>query len=101
MFMRKKTLTAIAVSAALTLAACSDQADNASADTGSENTQSQVAGNDTAQLDSSNPFAQPSELQYEAPDFSIIEDDHFLPAFEQGMQDHMAEIEAIATNPEP
>ncbi|RUO29697.1 M3 family metallopeptidase [Aliidiomarina soli] len=99
--MRKKTLTAIAVSAALTLAACSDQADNASADTGSENTQSQVAGNDTAQLDSSNPFAQPSELQYEAPDFSIIEDDHFLPAFEQGMQDHMAEIEAIATNPEP
>ncbi|RUO30110.1 dipeptidyl carboxypeptidase II [Aliidiomarina sedimenti] len=102
--MRKKTLTAIAVSAALTLAACSDQADqadNASANTGSENTQSQVAGNDTAQLDSSNPFAQPSELQYEAPDFSIIEDDHFLPAFEQGMQDHMAEIEAIATNSEP
>jgi len=48
-----------------------------------------------------NPFFAPSPLPYGMPPFDLIRDEHYLPAFEQGMADHLAEIEAIANNPEP
>ncbi len=38
---------------------------------------------------------------YNAPDFNWIEQDHFKPAIEEGMKQQMAEVESIATNPEP
>ena len=31
-----------------------------------------------------NPLLQKSTLQYQAPDFSLIKDEHFKPAFEYG-----------------
>lgn len=100
MLMRKKTLTAIAVGAALSLAACSDQADDSTTAQNASETAQQEQQASTSQLDASNPFAQPSSLQYEAPDFSVIEDEHFVPAIEQGMREHQAEVQAIANNPE-
>ncbi|MEG3124514.1 M3 family metallopeptidase [Sphingomonas sp. GB1N7] len=51
----------------------------------------------TAQ-NAANPFAKPSTLPYQAPDFRAIKDADYLPAFEQGMKDHLAEIDAIAAN---
>ncbi|HLV57368.1 MAG TPA: M3 family metallopeptidase [Natronosporangium sp.] len=48
-----------------------------------------------------NPLLGPSELPYQLPPFTLIEDDHFLPAFEQGMAEHRAQVEEIAANPEP
>ncbi|SFE05043.1 peptidyl-dipeptidase Dcp [Actinacidiphila alni] len=48
-----------------------------------------------------NPFLNPSPLPYELPPFAEIEDAHYLPAFEQGLAEHLAEIEAIAADPEP
>ncbi|NVD44065.1 M3 family metallopeptidase [Altererythrobacter sp. HHU K3-1] len=45
-------------------------------------------------------FAQPSDLPLQAPDFTKISDGDFLPAFEQAMMIHKAEIEAIKNNPE-
>ncbi|MGL5407973.1 MAG: hypothetical protein ACRDAP_04470, partial [Shewanella sp.] len=33
----------------------------------------------------SNPLLAPSTLQYQAPDFSQIKDEHFKPALEQGI----------------
>src|SRR5690606_16231575 len=48
-----------------------------------------------------NPLLAPSDLPYQLPPFTLIDDDHFLPAFEQGMAEHRAEVEEIATNPEP
>ncbi|TVQ12920.1 MAG: M3 family peptidase [Balneolaceae bacterium] len=48
-----------------------------------------------------NPFSEPSSLPFEAPDFNRINDDHFLPAYREGMRIEMEEIEQIATNPEP
>ena len=48
-----------------------------------------------------NPFSEPSTLPYEAPDFDRIADDHFLPAYREGMRLEMVEIEQIAANPEP
>ncbi|MFU8859839.1 MAG: M3 family metallopeptidase [Cyclonatronaceae bacterium] len=46
-----------------------------------------------------NPFSEPSSLPYEAPDFDRISDEHFLPAYREGMRIEMEEIEQIATNP--
>lgn len=48
-----------------------------------------------------NPFFAPSPLPLEAPDFDAIRDDHYRPAFEEGMARQLEEVEAIASNPEP
>ena len=48
-----------------------------------------------------NPFAQPSTLPHELPPFDHISEDHFRPAFQDGMAHHEQELDAIATNPEP
>ncbi|MFJ5610642.1 M3 family metallopeptidase [Streptomyces sp. NPDC093221] len=48
-----------------------------------------------------NPFLSPSPLPYELPPFADIRDEHYLPAFEQGLAEHLAEVEAIAADPEP
>ncbi|MEV4455889.1 M3 family metallopeptidase [Microbispora sp. NPDC049633] len=48
-----------------------------------------------------NPFLSPSTLPYELPPFQEIGEEHYTPAFEQGMAEHLAEVEAIAENPDP
>ncbi|WP_332027447.1 M3 family metallopeptidase [Kaistella sp.] len=47
----------------------------------------------------SNPFMKKSALQYQAPEFDKIRDEHFKPAFDYGMKVQLAEIENIANNP--
>ena len=51
-----------------------------------------------AQASQENPFAKPSTLPYQAPRFDQIKDAHYQPAFDTGMKQHLAEIEAIASN---
>jgi peptidyl-dipeptidase Dcp len=46
-------------------------------------------------LDSSNPFAAVSTLEYEMPPFALIKDEHYLPAFYGGMEEQLAEVETI------
>jgi peptidyl-dipeptidase Dcp len=46
-----------------------------------------------------NPFAAASTLPYQAPRFDKIKDSDYQPAFEEGMKQQLAEIQAIATNP--
>ena len=48
-----------------------------------------------------NPLAQPSTLPYGMPDFAAIADEHYRAAALAGMTGHLAEIDAIATHPEP
>lgn len=48
---------------------------------------------------STNPFMKKSKLQYEAPEFDKIKNEHFKPAFEFGLKQHDTEILAIANNP--
>ncbi len=48
-----------------------------------------------------NPFLSPSELPYGLPDFAAVREEHYLPAFEQGVAEHLAEVDAIANNAEP
>jgi peptidyl-dipeptidase Dcp len=47
------------------------------------------------------PLLSPSPLPFGAPDFSLLEDDRILPAFEEGMRLQQLEIEEIANNPVP
>lgn len=47
-----------------------------------------------------NPFMKKSSLQYQAPEFDKIKDEHFKPAFDYGMKVQLAEIEKIANNPD-
>ncbi|MGH8829168.1 MAG: M3 family metallopeptidase, partial [Jiangellaceae bacterium] len=49
----------------------------------------------------SNPFFAPSELPYALPPFDLIDSSHYPPAFEQGMADQLAEVEAIVADPQP
>lgn len=90
----RKTLLATAVGAVLSLSACSDN-------TAPTQQANQAAPAAAAEVTVTNPFFKKSTLPFEAPNFAEIKDDHFLPAFEEGMKQHMAEIEAIANNPEP
>ncbi|NEM91703.1 M3 family metallopeptidase [Galbitalea soli] len=48
-----------------------------------------------------NPFFEPSPLPYGLPPFADIRDEHYRPAFDRGFEEHLAEIAAIAENPEP
>ena len=47
-----------------------------------------------------NPLMKESSLPYHAPDFTAIKDTHFKPALEAGIEEKLAEIDAIANNPE-
>jgi len=48
-----------------------------------------------------NPFFEAYNTPFEVPPFDKIENSHYLPAFEEGMKRHNAEIDAIVNNPEP
>ena len=46
-----------------------------------------------------NPLLTESPLPYGAPQFDKIENKHYMPAFEQGIKEAKAEIDAIVANP--
>ena len=48
-----------------------------------------------------NPLLTASTLPYHLPPFDRIKDTDYEPAFDQGMAEHLKEINAIADNPEP
>src|SRR6476619_4381726 len=49
-----------------------------------------------ATLPASNPFAKPSALPFQAPDFSAIKDSDYLPALLAGMAEQKREVAAVA-----
>src|SRR5438270_5231776 len=55
----------------------------------------------SAALPASNPFARPSTLPFETPDFSRIKDSDYLPALLAGMAQQKAEVTAIANQKAP
>ncbi|MCK5859946.1 MAG: M3 family metallopeptidase [Abyssibacter sp.] len=48
----------------------------------------------------SNPLLQPSPLPYEYPLFDRIKPDHFMPAFEVGMEESLEQVDTIASQSE-
>ena len=45
-----------------------------------------------------NPLLQESTLPYGAPQFDKIRNEHYMPAFRQGIEEAKAEIDAIVAN---
>src|SRR6478735_7309820 len=48
-----------------------------------------------------NPFQRRSDRPFELPPFDEIRVEHYGPAFDAGMREHRAEVDAIVGNPEP
>lgn len=48
-----------------------------------------------------NPFAHRSDLPYELPPFEAIRDEHYLPAFYEGCEEQLAEVNAILESGAP
>ena len=63
--------------------------------------QKKASASSAVALPASNPFAKPSTLPFQAPDFSKIKDSDYLPAILAGMAEQKREVAAIANNPAP
>ncbi len=87
--MSRTVILAAAIS--LALAACS----------GKESTPPVSTDNAATEPASSNPLLVASTLPFQAPAFDKIKDGDYLPAFEEGMRQQLAEIARITANPEP
>ena len=47
-----------------------------------------------------NPFFQEWNTSYEVPPFMDIKDEHYMPAYQKGMEENLSEIDAIVNNSE-
>ena len=52
-------------------------------------------------IDPSNPFAAPSSWPFHLPDFAAITPEHYRAAFDAGMAEGLAELDALAADPAP
>ncbi|MEN3278776.1 MAG: peptidyl-dipeptidase Dcp [Massilia sp.] len=70
----------------------------AHAQTAAQGAPAQAVSQAATPFDASNPFAKPSTLPFNYPPFDKVKNEHFAPAFIEGMRQEAAEIEAIANN---
>ena len=90
-----KTITFMAVALALSVTACSEtETEVAAGPAASE------ADNVAQAEPAANPFFSESELAFHYPVFDQIDNAHYRPAFERGMEEQMAEIAAITAQEE-
>jgi peptidyl-dipeptidase Dcp len=89
-----KTPLALMIAASLSLGAC------ATAPEKSVDSPSASAAAEPAAAPVANPFFAPSTLPYQYPRFDQIKDSDYAPAFEEGMRQQRAEMDAIANDPE-
>ena len=54
-----------------------------------------------AEAERPNPFLTEYTTPFQVPPFDQIKNEHYLPAFEAGMKEQLAEVEAIVNNSEP
>ena len=97
-------LRTLVVATTMALAACSqqsnEQAQPAPAPASTAPAKASTAA-PKAEVSAVNPFLEPSTLPFQAPPFDKIKDGDYQPAFEEGMKQHLEEINKIADNPEP
>lgn len=89
-------LTHLALACTLVLSACSKPAPEATT-VPPKDAPAAAAVDSTAQ----NPFLSASTLPLLAPPLDRITNEHFVPAFTEGMAQQLAEVRAIADSPEP
>ena len=85
------------VSSALVLSMALSQCSQETAPASQAESQQPAATDQAAPVDTANPLLQSSGLPYDMPAFDRIRNEHYLPAYEQAMQMHQSEIQAIAT----
>jgi len=90
--MSRTVILAAAIS--LALAACSGKESTPVSDTQTPAAQQPADA-------STNPLLSASTLPFQAPPFDRIKDSDYLPAFNEGMKQHLAEVRKIAGNSEP
>ncbi len=88
----KKLLISATISSILLATGCTEQA--------STMNKTATTQTDSVKAEQSNPLFMTSSLTYGAPQFDLIKDEHFIPAFEKGMEQHLQEVEKIASNPD-
>ena len=54
-----------------------------------------------AAVSAQNPLLKVSPLPFQMPQFGLIKDEHYAPAFAEGMKRQLAEVNAIANNRQP
>lgn len=52
-------------------------------------------------FDAANPFASPSTLPYRLTPWAQVRAEHYLPAVDAGIEQRLAELQAVADHPEP
>ena len=62
--------------------------------------QAPAAASASAAATADNPLFTPSPLPMQYPPFDQVRDEHFAPALDRGMAEQLAEVQAIADNPE-
>src|ERR1700761_4539942 len=97
-------LRTLVIATSIALAACSQQSNEqaappvpASGGTAPAKASTAASG---AEVSAVNPFLSPSTLPFEAPPFDKIKDGDYQPALEEGMKQHLEEINKIADNPD-
>ncbi|OOG40264.1 peptidyl-dipeptidase Dcp [Rhodanobacter sp. C05] len=94
-------LRLIVIATTMALAACSQQPNDAATSPAKAATAAPASSAaPVATAMTSNPFFDASTLPYQAPPFDKIHDADYQPAIEEGMKQHLAEIETIADNPD-
>ncbi|HET6552147.1 MAG TPA: peptidyl-dipeptidase Dcp [Dyella sp.] len=95
-------LRTLVIATSIALAACSQQSNEQAAQPAPASTTPAKASTAAAtpEVSAVNPFLEPSTLPFQAPPFDKIKDGDYQPAFEEGMKQHLAEIQKIADNPD-
>ena len=94
----RSLLLALIIGVALLIATCAPP--NADDPPMTDPTHTMAATDTMDTMDASSPFFTESPLPYHVPPFDQIDDAHYLPAFEQGMAQQLAEVDAILNSPE-
>ena len=103
----QRIFAAAALSLLFLAAGCTesgDSTDTESTDQAAAKTETGMNTDETRairQQDDTNPFFTESDLPYHMPPFDEIENEHYQPALEKGMEQQIAQVEKIANNPEP
>ena len=97
-------LRTLVIATSIALAACSQQSNEQAPQQPAPSASAPAKASTAAakpEVSAVNPFLEPSTLPFQAPPFDKIKDGDYQPAFEEGMKQHLEEINKIADNPEP
>ena len=97
--MKFPLLTTLAIT--IGLSACGESNTGNVASEAAGKVEAAVEAMTKVELNTENPFFAPSRLYMAIPAFDKIKHEHYKPAFEVGMREQLAEIDAIADNPDP